>query len=91
MQHKPNEWAPVQYRRALETIAAQASALHQLLILTTTEEDEWRRAVFIDAADSLAVLIGAMADGASGDQVVGNAECWFYGPAFAADTNGGAA
>lgn len=84
MRSKANTWTPKQYRIALGEIAERTASLRKLLMLAATQDDDWERSVCVDAAEGLAALIGAMADGAVGGQRVGDVECWFYGPSFEA-------
>lgn len=74
-----------QYRLVLQTIAGHTETLHQLTMIANGPYDEFIRDVCASAAVALAAGIGAMADGASGAGVIGDANRWFYGPNFKDD------
>lgn len=81
-----------QQRLALETIAGRMNTLHGLLMLLQSNElDDWATGTILDAAQSMAEAVGAMADDAAGGSVVGDVRRWLYGPLFAGATSPGRA
>lgn len=66
----------------LQAIASQMETLHQLLIQANTPSEAARAEVLIDAAQSICVLVGGMADHASGCGVCGDYDAWNYGQNF---------
>ncbi len=66
----------------LQAIASQMDTLNQLLIQAKTPGEAARAEVLIDAAQSICVLVGGMADHASGCGVYGDYDAWNYGQNF---------
>lgn len=77
-----------QFELILETIAGKARTAQQLLMLLQSSEmgEQYTQDVCLDAITDMVTAIGAMADQATGGGVIGDANCWFYGPNF--DTTG---
>ncbi|MGQ8876607.1 hypothetical protein ACUTR7_03795 [Delftia sp. NA_296.1] len=67
----------------LGQVASTSSSLNHLLMAAQTGDGEILLPAVIDAAQALVVMIGAMADNATGGEIVGGHERWFYGPNFA--------
>jgi len=74
----------------LGQIASTSSSLNHLLMAAQTGDGEVLLPAVVDAAQALVVMIGAMADSATGGEIVGDYDRWFYGPNFTCE-NGGAA
>lgn len=72
-----------QFEVMAEEVASRTRTLQQLLMIAQEEDDAHQRAVFLDAAVSIATSIGAMADGALGGSIIGDADHWNFGPNFA--------
>ncbi|HEY9209256.1 hypothetical protein [Acidovorax sp.] len=77
-----------QQATVLEVIAARMSTLNDLLMMAQCQTDDYEKAVLVDAAQSMAVCVCAMADDATGGGVRGDMKLWLYGPSFRADVNG---
>lgn len=77
----------------LETIAGRVNTLRELIMVVNNPPaaGEHARQTCAEAAELLAVSIGAMADEAVGGWICGNANSWNYGPTFAAAGKAGAA
>ncbi|WP_353177628.1 hypothetical protein [Delftia acidovorans] len=79
-----------QLLNVLGQIASTSSSLNHLLMAAQTGDGEVLLPAVVDAAQALVVMIGAMADSATGGEIVGDYDRWFYGPNFTCE-NGGAA
>ncbi len=80
---RPTDLNGEQLSAVLEVIAGRTNTLHQLTMLSNDPcQDDFVRDVCGDAAEALATTIGAMADGAIGGDIIGDANHWFYGPTF---------
>lgn len=79
-----------QLLNVLGQIASTSSSLNHLLMAAQTGDGEVLPPAVVDAAQALVVMIGAMADSATGGEIVGDYDRWFYGPNFPCE-NGGAA
>lgn len=79
-----------QTRTVLETIASRMVVLHNLTLLAQRPGDDWASSVAADAAEALSASIGAMADVATGGNILG-ANRWHYGPCFDDEGKAGAA
>lgn len=79
-----------QLLNVLGQIASTSSSLNHLLMAAQTGDGEVLLPALVDAAQALVVMIGAMADSATGGEIVGDYDRWFYGPNFTCE-NGGAA
>jgi hypothetical protein len=71
-----------QLRAVMEQIAHQASALRDLLVQTSST-DEVQMAAVINASIYIVTSIGAMADENAAHPVLGDADEWLFGSAFA--------
>ena len=88
----PTTLNAAQFVTVLQHIAGHADTLHKTLrLLQADEVDAWTEAVAIDACALMARTLGAMADDASGGQIIGNANRWHYGPNFTTAGKAGAA
>lgn len=81
MREKPN-YTPEQYRDILETIAGRMSTLHHLIMQVQGHHEEYIKDICLDAAQVIAVDVGALADSAVGGSIIGGPEYWHYGPNF---------
>ena len=71
-----------QLHTVLQTIASRANIARQVLLYAVDSRGELL-AVAADAAAAIMTSIGAISDGASGSQVIGDADSWNFGPDFA--------
>lgn len=74
--------SPRQQAVVLQVIAGRMETLNDLLIMAQGYITDSETSVFIDAAQSMAEAIGAMADDATGGGVRGDMHCWLYGNLF---------
>lgn len=75
----------------LTEVASVALTLSDVLALAGQSKDEWQMRTLIDSANVHARLLGAMADTAAGEQVLGGYNRWNFGPNFAEMGKAGAA
>lgn len=76
----------------LESVAGRAYTVNRLLMqLQASGRFSYEAEVMLDAAQQAACTLGAMADAASGANIIGSADEWHYGPNFAAAGKAGAA
>jgi len=66
----------------LEVIATNANTLRKLLARAYSEHSLTEAGEDLDVATNLAEQIGALADFACGEDIVGNVGDWLVGPAF---------
>ena len=67
----------------LDVIAGRMHALNRLLMLAQEQgRDSEELSTLLDAAQSMAAMVGGMADDAGGGDVVGDMRHWVYGPSF---------
>ncbi|MGB3069786.1 MAG: hypothetical protein WBC18_14625 [Ottowia sp.] len=71
-----------QYKTVLQMIAARCDTLNHLLMQAQSADEGFDSDLAVDAAQAIAEQVGAMADVASGCNVVGDADRWNYGPNF---------
>lgn len=90
---QPQELTHAQQRMVLETIAGRMDTINRLLMaLQVNAFEEHDAGPVLDAAQFMAVSVGAMADDATGGGVCGDMRRWLYGPLFAGyGRQGGAA
>lgn len=74
-----------QLRDVLREVASRAEDARQALWWADGDSEAMARTLSLVAI--VLTSIGAMADDASGGHVVGNAECWNFGPNFALDAS----
>ncbi|KPV03611.1 hypothetical protein APR50_18610 [Variovorax paradoxus] len=72
-----------QLHQILQTIAGRADIARQ--VLWHAGRDQASLGAAAEAAATIMTSIGAIADGASGADIIGDADCWNYGPSFAGD------
>ncbi|RUR65874.1 hypothetical protein EJP67_02245 [Variovorax guangxiensis] len=70
-----------QLRLVLQTVALRADTARKVLAYSGSERES--RNAAIDAVDAILAGIGAITDGHSGTNVVGDADRWNFGPHFA--------
>ena len=75
-------YSAAQLRAVLEFVAGTANTLNNILMTAQTSEEVWERACLVDAAQLIALQIGAAADEGAGGTVIGNSARWNYGPNF---------
>ena len=76
--------SPRQQAVALQVIAGRMATLNDLLMMAQGYITDAETAVLIDAVQSMAEAIGAMADDATGGDVRGDMHRWLYGNLFSA-------
>jgi hypothetical protein len=80
-----SESAPLnaeQLRLVLQTIASRANIARQVLWYSVDSHGA-PLAAAAEAAATIMTSIGAIADEVSGANVIGDADCWNFGPDFA--------
>ena len=97
-QHQPSsaspnvdQYSPEQMRTVLEFVACTATTLEDLLIVAAETNNPTSARTLIHSAKNLTQFIGATADRAAGESVVGDLDVWAHGPNFAALGKAGAA
>lgn len=83
MAEKNTDLTIEQYKMVLETAAGKLATLEQVLNRASISEEADLRH-HLEVAETITAYIGGMVDSAVGGEMIGDADYWNYGPAFAA-------
>ena len=75
-------YSHAQLKSALEFVAGAADSVRNVLLLAQTVDERWEARQLVEAAELMVRHIGASADIAGGQEVIGDLERWNYGPNF---------